>query len=92
MSIKAGGFKILLELLVRAWPRRLVEVPYQFDDRELGESKMSTKEAMGYLVQLKDLYWLRLTGGQRAPRAYQQLTTDTVDAMIRSKATVSASR
>ena len=41
VAIKAGGFKILLELLVRAWPRRLVEVPYQFDDRELGVSKMS---------------------------------------------------
>jgi hypothetical protein len=77
---------------VRAWPRRLVELPYQFDNRELGESKMSTKEAMGYLAQLKDLYWLRLTGGQRAPRVYQQLTTDTVDAMIRSNPTVSASR
>ena len=45
VTIKAGGFKILLELLVRAWPRRLVEVPYRFDDRELGESKMSLREA-----------------------------------------------
>ena len=41
VRIKAGGFKICLELLVRAWPHRLVELPYQFDDRELGESKMS---------------------------------------------------
>jgi dolichol-phosphate mannosyltransferase len=92
VSIKAGGFKICLELLVRAWPRRLVELPYQFDDRELGESKMSTREAMGYLAQLKDLYWLRLTGGKQMPREYRQLTADTVDAMIRSNTTVSASR
>ena len=90
VSIKAGGFKICLELLVRAWPRRLVELPYQFDDRELGESKMSTKEAMGYLAQLKDLYWLRVTGGQRPPRVYQQLTTDDVDTIMRSAATVGA--
>jgi dolichol-phosphate mannosyltransferase len=66
VSIKAGGFKICLELLVRAWPIRLVEVPYRFDDRELGESKMSLREAAGYLVQLKDLYRLRLS--RRRPR------------------------
>ena len=92
VSIKAGGFKICLELLVRAWPRRLVELPYQFDDRELGESKMSMREAIGYLAQLQDLYWLRLTGGQRAPRVYQRLTPDAVDAMVRSNTTASASR
>ena len=63
VPIQAGGFKICLELLVRAWPRRLVELPYRFDDRELGESKMSLREAAGYLVQLRDLYWLRATGG-----------------------------
>ena len=56
VPIQAGGFKICLELLVRAWPRRLVELPYRFDDRELGESKMSLREAAGYLVQLRDLY------------------------------------
>jgi hypothetical protein len=39
----------------------LVEIPYQFDDREAGESKMSTREAAGYLFQLKDLYVLRFS-------------------------------
>lgn len=63
--IKAGGFKICLELVVRSGARRLVEVPYRFDDRELGASKMSLREAAGYLVQLRDLYRLRL--GQRRP-------------------------
>jgi len=80
--IKAGGFKILLELLVRAWPRKLVEVPYRFDDRELGVSKMSLGEAAGYLVQLRDLYWLRWTGGPRPARHYQQLTLDHVERML----------
>ena len=81
VPIQAGGFKICLELLVRAWPRRLVELPYRFDDRELGESKMSLREAAGYLVQLRDLYWLRATGGGREPRHYQQLTAGGVDAL-----------
>lgn len=82
LSIKAGGFKICLEIVVRAWPHRLVEVPYQFDDRELGESKMSTREALGYLVQLRDLFWLRLKGPRRPKRQYQRLSSDRVQAML----------
>jgi dolichol-phosphate mannosyltransferase len=69
VTIKAGGFKICLELVVRAWPTRLVEVPYRFDDREAGESKMSLREAAGYLVQLRDLYLVRWSK-LRARREY----------------------
>ena len=72
-TIKAGGFKICLELIVRGRASRLVEVPYRFDDRELGDSKMSLREAAGYLFQLRDLYWLHLTA-QRPKRYYQQVT------------------
>ena len=74
VSIKAGGFKICLELIVRGWPTRLVELPYRFDDRELGESKMSTREASGYLFQLKDLYLLRWSKLGRPKRNYRQLS------------------
>jgi dolichol-phosphate mannosyltransferase len=91
VQIQAGGFKICLELLVRAWPRRLVELPYQFDDRELGESKMSLREAAGYLVQLWDLYWLRWTV-RREPRDYRQLTTTGVDALMQTNTALSTSR
>lgn len=73
--IKAGGFKICLELIVRSGASRLVEVPYRFDDRELGDSKMSMREASGYLVQLRDLYWLRLTSTRRARVSYQRTQT-----------------
>jgi len=73
VTIKAGGFKICLELIVRAWPTRLVELPYRFEDRELGESKMSLGEAAGYLVQLKDLYALRWFGGRRPARTYERV-------------------
>ena len=66
--VKAGGFKICLELIVRSGARRLVEMPYRFDDRELGASKMSLREAAGYLVQLRDLYRMRLS-----PRALRLL-------------------
>jgi dolichol-phosphate mannosyltransferase len=84
VTIKAGGFKICLELIVRGWPRRLVEIPYQFDDRELGESKMSTREAAGYLFQLKDLYLLRFSRFGRPRREYRQFTAAEVDAQVRN--------
>ena len=77
MAIKAGGFKICLELIVRGSAVRLVEIPYRFDDRELGESKMSLREAAGYLVQLKDLYRLKLSTRRRKPR-YTRLTASDV--------------
>ncbi len=73
VPIHAGGFKICLELLVRGAPNRVVEIPYRFDDRELGESKMSLREAAGYLVQLRDLYWLRVTHPSHRIKHYQQI-------------------
>ena len=55
VQISAGGFKICLELLVRGRPASVVEVPYVFEGRTAGESKMNLKEATGYLQQLRDL-------------------------------------
>ena len=74
VAIQAGGFKICLELLMRAWPVRLVEVPYRFTDREQGESKMSWREAARYFVQLKDLYLLRSRGPARARQHHRIFT------------------
>jgi dolichol-phosphate mannosyltransferase len=56
VRISAGGFKICLELLVRGQPATVVEVPYVFEGRTAGESKMNLKEALGYLEQLRDLH------------------------------------
>jgi dolichol-phosphate mannosyltransferase len=82
VAIQAGGFKICLELIVRGWPTRLVELPYRFEDRELGESKMSTREGSGYLIQLKDLLLFRLSGGRRPARTYQQMTPEEVEQLV----------
>jgi hypothetical protein len=70
-------------LIVRGAPPRLVEIPYRFDDRELGESKMSLREAAGYLVQLKDLYALTWSRSRPA-RDYRRLTIDEVNVMVAS--------
>lgn len=55
VRISAGGFKICLELLVRGRATTVIEVPYVFEGRTAGESKMNLKEATGYLRQLRDL-------------------------------------
>ena len=55
VRISAGGFKICLELLIRGRPVSVAEVPYVFEGRTAGESKMNLKEAAGYLQQLRDL-------------------------------------
>jgi dolichol-phosphate mannosyltransferase len=55
VTISAGGFKICLELLIRAAPALVVEVPYVFAGRSAGQSKMNLQEATGYLRQLRDL-------------------------------------
>jgi len=86
VQIQAGGFKICLELLVRGAPPYVVEVPFRFDDRELGESKMSLREASGYLIQLRDLYLLRLRQPSHRIARYERLTVDDVVRLSRTSA------
>jgi glycosyltransferase involved in cell wall biosynthesis len=50
--LRPRGFKILLEILVRARNLRVAEVPFRFGTRYAGESKASLREAMHYLWQL----------------------------------------
>jgi dolichol-phosphate mannosyltransferase len=74
VQIQAGGFKICLEMLVRGHARHVVEVPYVFVGRTVGESKMNMREATGYLRQLYDLLRFRLSReGHRRGRVYERL-------------------
>jgi dolichol-phosphate mannosyltransferase len=50
------GWKIVLEIIVKASPLTMKEVPIVFKDREHGESKMSTKENWNYILHLLSLY------------------------------------
>lgn len=74
VTISAGGFKICLELLIRSAPRLVIEVPYVFKGRTVGESKMNLKEATGYLRQLRDLYAFRRARG--LPRPEHRLSSE----------------
>lgn len=50
------GYKILLELLVKCRCERVVEVPIRFENRRFGESKLTLKQQLQYLVHLRRLY------------------------------------
>jgi glycosyltransferase involved in cell wall biosynthesis len=50
------GYKILLEVLVRCEPARVVETPYTFTDRKRGSSNLSPEE---YIEFLKHVVMLR---------------------------------
>jgi dolichol-phosphate mannosyltransferase len=59
LELNPIGYKIVLEIVVKAAPARLIEVPINFKDRELGESKMSFKEQWNYIKHLKRLWGYR---------------------------------
>lgn len=50
------GFKVGLEIMVKCAPERISEIPIRFAKRLHGESKLSLKEQMKYLLHLKRLY------------------------------------
>ncbi|NLX53677.1 MAG: glycosyltransferase family 2 protein [Planctomycetaceae bacterium] len=56
------GYKIGLELMVKADCTNVQEVPIQFADRQHGASKLSVAEQMRYLYHLKKLADYRYTG------------------------------
>ena len=52
VELRPLGFKILLEILVRCRPRRVLDAPFDFQRRTRDESKASTAEVMNYLKHL----------------------------------------
>lgn len=50
------GYKIGLELLVKCGCERVVEVPIHFEDRQLGQSKLTLRQQLLYIKHLRRLY------------------------------------
>ncbi len=65
-TLQRSGFKLLLEILVRARLRSVREVPFCFGLRQGGESKANVAVLRDYLILLLRLYWARLTGPMTA--------------------------
>ena len=46
------GWKIMIEVIAMCQVKKILETPYVFQDREAGESKLSTKVTLQYLKQV----------------------------------------
>jgi dolichol-phosphate mannosyltransferase len=60
IPFQSAGFKLLLEVLVRARLRSVEEVPFVFGQRSRGASKATVKVAVDYARLLARLYAIRL--------------------------------
>jgi dolichol-phosphate mannosyltransferase len=58
--LRPTGYKILLEILGKGIWERFLEVPYEFTDRKVGESKLKIKTIMEYAQQVVDIAWYSL--------------------------------
>jgi dolichol-phosphate mannosyltransferase len=50
--LKPKGYKILLEVLAKGNYRRIVEVPYVFEERKDGKSKLGPKQYLEFLIHV----------------------------------------
>ena len=56
LNIDAIGYKFLLEILVKTKGVNIKEIPYTFQDREFGSSKLSIKTIIDYYKSVWKLY------------------------------------
>lgn len=49
------GWKIMVEVIAMGTYQKVIEIPYKFQERAAGESKLSGKATVEYLKQLKNL-------------------------------------
>ncbi|WP_139693093.1 glycosyltransferase [Sporolactobacillus terrae] len=49
------GWKIMLEIIIQANIDQIIEIPYKFHARDLGNSKMRAREQVKYLIHLAKL-------------------------------------
>lgn len=56
LSFDAIGYKILLELLVKTKGVKIQEIPYTFQDRKFGSSKLDSSTVIDYIKSVFKLY------------------------------------
>lgn len=52
VALRPIGYKILLEVLARGKYQTITEVPYLFDERKNGKSKLGPKQCLDFLIHL----------------------------------------
>ncbi|MGC9079222.1 MAG: glycosyltransferase [Nanopusillaceae archaeon] len=50
------SYKVLLDILVKIRPKKILEIPYTFKERKYGESKLKGKVMISYIVQIIKLF------------------------------------
>ncbi len=55
INLKPTGFRTLLEILVRAKPKKVIEIPFIFGERKKGKTKANLKQVKMHLIHLKRL-------------------------------------
>jgi glycosyltransferase involved in cell wall biosynthesis len=70
VPLRPLGFKILLEVLVRGRVTKIVEVPYRFELRRGGESKLTMRQNAQFLRHLISLSSANARQRSEAPPAY----------------------
>lgn len=55
VNLKPKGYKILLEVLARGKYKTVVEVPYIFEERKEGGSKLGSRQYLEFLIHLSKL-------------------------------------
>lgn len=78
------GFKILLDILVRAKPASVVAVPLEFQERGSGTSKASTRQGLLYLRHLSGLLCDSAKGSRKVKFAGAVLGLMSVLAILRT--------
>ena len=61
ITFNTSGFKLLLEILVKADGAKVKEIPYSFTDRKAGSSKLSSKVILEFAKALLHLYAYYIT-------------------------------
>ncbi|MBC8502937.1 MAG: glycosyltransferase family 2 protein [Nitrosopumilus sp.] len=56
LTFDALGYKLLLEILVKTKNANVAEIPYTFQDREIGSSKLSGQTILDYIKSVWKLY------------------------------------
>ncbi|MGA2775719.1 MAG: polyprenol monophosphomannose synthase [Candidatus Omnitrophota bacterium] len=68
VKLTPRGFKIGLEIFVKAKYRSYKEIPYIFSNRAKGKSKLGSKVMLQYILQLIELLRYRIFSGRRFGR------------------------
>jgi dolichol-phosphate mannosyltransferase len=63
VKLNPTGFKVLLEILVEGKYGSVMELPYTFESREKGRSKLDLREVLRYIMLLLDLRFRQRPAG-----------------------------